>query len=128
MENILDSSGGWAAIADPIPLQPPLDILMFLNLVGTPLDHNVSTFGRTRTNMTKIRAEMDLLKPLPWYLRTGQKHNDSPLTKFKKIYLIWHIEPAFHIFTPTCHITYMYTSVYRWYIDLFFDFWKLENF
>ncbi|XP_070010002.1 uncharacterized protein [Nicotiana sylvestris] len=50
--------------------------------IGIPLEMDLATRGRTRPSMTKVRIEIDLLKPQPENVYVGQIYEDSPQKGF----------------------------------------------
>ncbi|XP_060203078.1 uncharacterized protein LOC132631524 [Lycium barbarum] len=46
--------------------------------VGTPLEMDMATKGRTRPSMAKVRVEIDLLKPQPEAVYIGLVHENAP--------------------------------------------------
>lgn len=50
--------------------------------IGTPLEMDLATKGKTRPNMAKVRVEIDLLKHMPDTVYVGQSHESSPQTGF----------------------------------------------
>ncbi|XP_059295378.1 uncharacterized protein LOC132048698 [Lycium ferocissimum] len=57
-------------------------IKQIVQSIGTPLELDSATKGRTRPSMAKIRVEIDLLKPLPDAIYVGLIHENSPQTGF----------------------------------------------
>ncbi|XP_075091489.1 uncharacterized protein LOC142171699 [Nicotiana tabacum] len=50
--------------------------------IGTPLEMNLATRGRTRPSMAKVRIELDLHKPLSTSVYVGSEDEDYPLKVF----------------------------------------------
>nr|XP_016507084.1 PREDICTED: uncharacterized protein LOC107824791 [Nicotiana tabacum] len=53
-------------------------VKQILSSVGTPLVLDAASYGRTRPSMSKIRVEVNLLKPLPESVFISQEYDDSP--------------------------------------------------
>ncbi|MCD7465766.1 hypothetical protein HAX54_001870 [Datura stramonium] len=52
--------------------------------IGTPLTLDTATNGRTRSNMAKVRVEVNLLKKLPDSIWVGIEDENSPLKGYAK--------------------------------------------
>ncbi|XP_070050930.1 uncharacterized protein [Nicotiana tomentosiformis] len=50
--------------------------------IGTPLEINLATRGRTRLCVAKVRIEIDLLKPQPESVYVGQIYDNAPQKGF----------------------------------------------
>ncbi|KAK4716268.1 hypothetical protein R3W88_014606 [Solanum pinnatisectum] len=50
--------------------------------IGTPLEMDLATIGRTRPSMAKVRVEIDLIKPQLDSVYVGLTHKNFPQTGF----------------------------------------------
>lgn len=57
-------------------------IKQIVSSVGTSLEMDLATKGRTRISMAKVRVEIDLLKPQSESVYVGLIHENSPQTGF----------------------------------------------
>ncbi|XP_019224832.1 PREDICTED: uncharacterized protein LOC109206467 [Nicotiana attenuata] len=53
-----------------------------VGVVGTPLEMDLATRGRTRPSVAKVRVEIDLLKPQPDSVYVGQVYENAPQKGF----------------------------------------------
>lgn len=53
--------------------------------LGTPLELDITTRGRTRPSMANVRVEVNLLKPLPNSVWVGSEDEDFPLKEFTQM-------------------------------------------
>ncbi|XP_016458437.1 uncharacterized protein LOC107782109 [Nicotiana tabacum] len=53
-----------------------------VSAIGTPLEMDLATRGRTRPSMTKVRVEIDLLKGQPDSVYVGQIYENAPQKVF----------------------------------------------
>lgn len=57
-------------------------VKQIVSSVGTPLEMDAVTRGKTRPSMAKVRVEIDLLKPQPDSVYVGLIHENVPQTSF----------------------------------------------